>query len=494
MKRLTRVFCYAAIAAPLSIAVATAHSATYYIDYSAGSDSNRGTSVSVPWKHAPGMTGFSGSYTYAAGDTFVFKGGVTWTASFPWTFRSGASGSPIIYTTDHTWYSGANWSQPIFDDGHANPRATGMAQLSNAGYLTINDLDFTSCGTSGNASDNNKCLVFENTHDITITNSTFTPYDWINIYFVFDAPGSYSNFTVTGNDFSHTTGAIWVATTQANTTIHNFKYDGNTAHDYSDMMGGGAHGDGFLHYFNSPYADSTQYMDGFEFCDNHSYGDFTRGITGSAPEDMTGLIYFEGGVNNGLICNNLFTWTPGQNSTSPANIFEAVIDMRSYGNPNSTGMKILNNVVYGAGGISSWSGSAALLSDQFPNSTIENNIIVFGTYCAISEYGTPTSMTDDYNDWECPLGYQSWTSQGAHDISGDPVLANPPSDDHLTSGSPGVGKGINLTSLGIAALDSDYAGAPRPSVGAWDMGAYNYGSSTSSPRPNPPTKLTGVVK
>ena len=34
-----------------------AFSATYYIDYVAGSDLNNGTSKATPWKRAPGMKG-----------------------------------------------------------------------------------------------------------------------------------------------------------------------------------------------------------------------------------------------------------------------------------------------------------------------------------------------------------------------------------------------------------------------------------------------------
>jgi len=42
------------------------------------------------------------------------------------------------------------------------------------------------------------------------------------------------------------------------------------------------------------------------------------------------------------------------------------------------------------------------------------------------------------------------------------------------TGSPVLGAGSNLTSLGITALNSDAGGNPRPSRGAWDIGAYQY--------------------
>jgi len=72
------------------------------------------------------------------------------------------------------------------------------------------------------------------------------------------------------------------------------------------------------------------------------------------------------------------------------------------------------------------------------------------------------------------------------------------SDGTLRSGSPAIGLGINLTSLGIAALDtgapqtfgvSGICGTgcvPRPPGGAWDAGAYEFTGVTP---PNPPQNL-----
>jgi hypothetical protein len=46
------------------------------------------------------------------------------------------------------------------------------------------------------------------------------------------------------------------------------------------------------------------------------------------------------------------------------------------------------------------------------------------------------------------------------------------------AGSLVIGAGANLTSLGIATLNSDMEGNPRPSTGAWDVGASNYTINT----------------
>lgn len=63
-----------------------------------------------------------------------------------------------------------------------------------------------------------------------------------------------------------------------------------------------------------------------------------------------------------------------------------------------------------------------------------------------------------------------------------------------TSGSIVIGAGTNLTSLcsgNLAPLCMDAAGNPRPSTGAWDVGAYEYSSTVA---PQSPTNLSAIVE
>ena len=79
---------------------ANTFAATYYIDYTAGNDSNNGTSTATAWKTHPYMNGSGVSgYVHSAGDVFVFKGGVTWPYSvFPMTLAySGTNGNKDVY-------------------------------------------------------------------------------------------------------------------------------------------------------------------------------------------------------------------------------------------------------------------------------------------------------------------------------------------------------------------------------------------------------------
>ena len=91
-----------------------AHATTYYVDYSAGNDSNDGQSKSAAWKHAPGMnncTAVCDATTPQGGDSVILKGGVTWANdAFSWQPRSnGTASNPVYYGVDKTWFAGAAW-------------------------------------------------------------------------------------------------------------------------------------------------------------------------------------------------------------------------------------------------------------------------------------------------------------------------------------------------------------------------------------------------
>src|SRR5665213_471229 len=129
--------------------------ATYYVDLVAGKDSNAGTKVS-PWLRAPGMTGFSATYTHAAGDRFIFKGGQTCGSSgtpcfTSWTIsNSGSAGAGHdYYGVDQTWYAGASWSKPVIDGGHLSniPDSTDYITVSGS-YITLDSLQIQNIGVS----------------------------------------------------------------------------------------------------------------------------------------------------------------------------------------------------------------------------------------------------------------------------------------------------------------------------------------------------------
>lgn len=130
---------------------------THYIAAN-GSDSNNGTSKTTPWAHLPGMPNCSAncaSYSPAAGDQFIFRGGDTWhhdSLGIAWGW-SGTSTNRIYIGVDQTWYSGASWTRPILtcDGQDCADNIAGMwTQIWVwADYVTIDNLELTGLYVDG---------------------------------------------------------------------------------------------------------------------------------------------------------------------------------------------------------------------------------------------------------------------------------------------------------------------------------------------------------
>ena len=106
----------------LGCAVGPSYATTYYIDYQNGSDIKSGTTKEAPWKHHPFMRGFAGRYVHQAGDRFIFKGGITWpSTTLPLSTKAGGTGNAVdYYGVDASWYSGSQFSRPVFDGGYVD--------------------------------------------------------------------------------------------------------------------------------------------------------------------------------------------------------------------------------------------------------------------------------------------------------------------------------------------------------------------------------------
>ena len=162
--------------------------AVYYIDYSSGQDSNSGTSKAAPWKHVPAMAPFSGSYTHADGDRFIFKGGVTWpNAAVPLYITQGGSPSSYdYYGVDQTWFSGSQFSRPILTANHrafVNHVAVARENMirivgPQSRNLHIDNLDIREWVVSNPVANDTDCAGINGytTGDILITNCRITDF------------------------------------------------------------------------------------------------------------------------------------------------------------------------------------------------------------------------------------------------------------------------------------------------------------------------------
>jgi hypothetical protein len=153
---------------------------------------------------------------------------------------------------------------------------------------------------------------------------------------------------------------------------------------------------------------------------------------------------------------------------------------------------------------------AALIVRDTANFSGANNVLIGGNGDVGFTGGTLArydyNLYDDLNidgggnnlfGWKGPifgslLSFQSACNCDAHSIVAPLSLIKMDSSGHPLNGSATIGKGTNLTSLGITALNKDKNGNTRPSSGAWDVGAYS--SGTTSTILGPPTGLKVTVQ
>lgn len=471
----------------LATLAAPGFSATYYIDFSTGSDANAGTSKSAPWRRAPGMKGFSGTYTHAAGDQFIFKGGVIWDSTMaPWNVsNSGAGGTPDYYGVDKTWYSGPSWTNPIFDGGSQNPVVASPYVYVTGSYVTLDGLQVQNIGLAG-TNQGNYALEFYSDHDITVKNMILPVESRIGLYFSGNIASTLSNFTVENNDISKCSWGIAFGTSHAGALMTNVTVANNTIHDFHDQIASNVHGDGIIMYGGGG-GDSSQYVLSPVLYGNSFYGDFSQSDVSSAG--MTAMIYLDANVSGtALIYNN-----HGYDTASSGGYFAEETQLVS---GLSLSMEIYNNSFAAdtSGGFYGFIYPADVLTAL----VVENNVFTGGTggYGTIPAAGL-SAVTSDYNDfynqssscWINETGgagcltYAQFQGQGfeQHGISQPPHFVSA-ANLFLSPPSPAAGTGVNLASIFM--VDAD--GYPRPATGGWDIGAYQ--------SPAAPTGLTAAAQ
>lgn len=157
-------FCYSLPSLSVTSFVSLSGSAgnSYYISKSLGNDSNSGMSKSSPWAHLPGMascTSTCGSFTPGPGESFILRGGDTWTntdlgVNWAW---SGTSAAPIYVGVDTTWFNsgvcGASFCRPIWNQEQSSLSGGGLAggAIWNTGnqYVVVDNIEATGLKTSG---------------------------------------------------------------------------------------------------------------------------------------------------------------------------------------------------------------------------------------------------------------------------------------------------------------------------------------------------------
>ncbi len=428
---------------------------------------------------------------------------------------SGTSGNPITLL----WETGAIVQSPVFSAAHGgidlngkswvvlNGGTNGIIQNTANGTNLSNRSASTLVGNFGNNTtienlsmlnvyvhtngdgngDSSYGMYIRGASNTHIgPNNTMTQGD-VCLLFIWD--GGESNLVIDGNHFSGCNQDIEMGTANNGTTsFTNVTVSNN---DATNWVNWDEPGNGYHHNFFHPFTNRA----GSSLVGNlYIYGNNVHGDIG---QHSTSFIFIEN--NNGGTGGSMGTWY----------IFNNLFHKTNHVGTGGSGLVavlsdngfLLNNTFLDD---DTSSNSYVAFHPYGRGWTAENNIYKQNGYFVTADQSPITANSNVYyspgqsQPWAYVRSYASsisaWRSACGCDAASVTTNPNLNSDMTLASGSPAIGFGMNLTNLGIAALDKDKAGKTRPSTGAWDAGAYQLGSGTTSNQPNPPSGLTVVVQ
>jgi len=130
--------------------------ATYYVDYVGGADTNNGTATATPFQHSPddaNATDTANTTTIAAGDTIIFKGGVIYEGSIDIAV-SGTAGNIITYDGNSagTFGTGKAIIQGTgYDGAKGTDEEYGFKAAASRSYITIQNFEIRGFGGGSDA-------------------------------------------------------------------------------------------------------------------------------------------------------------------------------------------------------------------------------------------------------------------------------------------------------------------------------------------------------
>ncbi len=464
----------------LLFAVSSQAATTYYIDFTAGSDSNAGTSKSAPKKNHPYMKAYSGSYTHASGDRFIFKGGVTWPGTcFPLNVPVGGSAvANDYYGVDTSWFNGTAWSRPILDVAYSTN--VGIS-IDGCQYVTIDGLEIMRVQASSADSgalihgDNNTAYVLMTNlylHGWRVTGSTdgahggaiFSHYSDTQTNVVLEN-SELTNLENAGNLTQNGLAIRHIGTIRG-CLIHDVSsailFTGNVHdnHIYNVCYPSSNSGYDGVYHLNGIYLDNGG-MGTTYYCYNNRIHDVGGGANMIYPNPAGKIQYVYNNLLYGVMSSQL----------------AIQIDPYNYGSGGSTGaVYVYNNTI-----VNYFSGTPGIHITDRGGSPIlatlvarNNHIIGINASVHDGSVGTVTSAISTDNLVQTPdvaasLGY---------------TLANLYAP--TTSSSPTVNAG-NPEPATLFAFDITGA-TNRPQGAAWDIGAYEFGGP-----PAPPTNARVTI-
>lgn len=460
----------------IAVLCASTQAATYYIDYAGGADANGGTSKSAPWKLAPGMKGFKGTYRHVAGDRFIFKGGVSWPVScFQMKITSGGSGDTNCdyYGADPAWFAGTAFTRPLFDFQHTivGPGWTAAAGVlvEACNYILFENIELarhrTPLAVNGIVTWGSATICLSACSGFTLSNCVIRDWDMPTPIPAGSSGGggiirvnNGINNVVTSCTF-HQKGvavrsgtAMWNIGVVAYTDVH---------HTAAAIMSAQVVHHCHIHHLEDPtdLAAHSNVM----LCNGglRAYNNLIHDISPVAQVIFVNPGYY-GYAGQDWIYNNVI-----YNVAQPC----IAIDTDGMNTPGS-GSHILNNTLVGAYGSGSCIRVGYRANGEFSLLETRNNHYITSTAPVLKNdpsrrAAIVTTSLDGPNLLQTP-------AQAAADGY---VLSN--AYQPVGWGKPTVNTGTSLA----AVFTMDIADAARGLLGAWDIGAYEFGGSTPAAPP-----------
>lgn len=483
MKQRVASMCVAVVAIAFA---GHAASATYYIDNAAGNDANNGTSTASPWQRSPGMNGFTGAYSHAAGDRFIFKGGVTWPASvFEMAIAyDGVNGNPDYYGVDQSWYTGGTWTRPVFDGQHA-ALGTGenLVNFSNRQYVTLDNIELKRHRSVGNWGIGSIALYCS--QYILLTN--LYVHDWsldpaittddahggiIGNYPACPTTGTW----IDGSTISNAEAGIAGRANGIATRLVNVR--NSVIHDVSSAMLFGYPQNTTIYNVAYPAANI-----GFD-ANYHANVTYVENWTGAGvaytPAYVYGNVIYDVGAGSGALYPNA--------CGADQYYFNNVLYNIRFGNPIQ--IEPYGGVA-GCGSYYIWNNTIADTTDSgFAMMRIVNRGFQIGTLDIRNNHFiyTGSDHLDDGPGSTNLINSNNIDETVANAATQGYIVANlfAPTDDTDSSVTT---TGINHTAQGITALNVDRIGIDRPAAGDWNIGAYQF--TDEEPPPDPPPANVG---
>ncbi len=456
------------------------YGATYYVDASNGNNSNPGTEAE-PW-----LTIQHAADTMVAGDTVYIKQGI-YEEIVDLTGSTGVEGESGNEADGHITYQSYPGNNVVLDGSEFQVQDWGCAFMS------------------GRWAEGSRAMDY-----IKISNLTIRNYPEAGIEFNRESDGKGSHHIILEDLIVHNNAGIgiciWGGIESAGTTHnievnncesynncdHGFKFngddegviDGEHIHDSiiencvsHDNLYIGIHASTGNYNItvrnNTCYNNGRQGIAAHEIWDSVYENNTIYGNGTSGGDENEGMIIWNS-KNMIIRCNRIYD-NPGYGLM----FWEDLVDTGS--SPTMENNVIFNNLEGGIGiytdvdngkiyhnTIALNQGTGLHITTSVSGYDIKNNIIYQNSYQLMPGNGN----TFDYNLYYPDI---SFIGKGPHSITGDPLFvdpSNPIYDFHLQSTSPAIDSGTDV------GTDTDIEGTSRPQGAGYDIGAYEYYSTS----------------